>query len=263
MKNKQQPPRSTSWGRVAGWYEQNVEKDESYHATLLLPNLLRLISVKKGERMVELGCGSGFFCERFAAFGAEMVGVDLSKELIAIAQQRAQKQNLTIRYHAGSAEKLGMIAEKSIDTTVIVLAIQNMRDIRAVFAECSRVLKKNGRLVLVMNHPAFRIPKYSSWGWDAALQYRRIDRYLSEISIPIQMHPGKKSHEITTSFHRSLQAYAQSLREAGFGIVNLEEWISNKKSTSGPRAKIENVARGEFPLFLYLEAKPLTLASKP
>ena len=142
MKNKQQPPRSTSWGRVAGWYEQNVEKDESYHATLLLPNLLRLISVKKGERMVELGCGSGFFCERFAAFGAEMVGVDLSKELIAIAQQRAQKQNLTIRYHAGSAEKLGMIAEKSIDTTVIVLAIQNMRDIRAIFAECSRVLKK-------------------------------------------------------------------------------------------------------------------------
>ena len=98
-----------------------------------------------------------------------------------------------------------------------------------------------------MNHPAFRIPKYSSWGWDAALQYRRIDRYLSEISIPIQMHPGKKSHEITTSFHRSLQAYAQSLREAGFGIVNLEEWISNKKAPRD-RAQRLRTSRGvNFP----------------
>ncbi len=250
---------STSWGRVAKWYGPAIEKEDSFHTTLILPNLLRLLAVKKGESILDLGCGTGFFSEELARVGGTCVGIDLSREFILSAQERAKAQKLPIRYHVGSADRIGMIADASVDTVLIVLAIQNMERYRGVFAECARVLKRTGRIAIVMNHPAFRIPKSSSWEWDAktGVQYRRVDAYLSESRIAIQMHPGARSREVTSSFHRPLQSYVSALRAVGMGISNMEEWISNKQSTSGPRAAVENRARKEFPLFLFLEARRL------
>jgi SAM-dependent methyltransferase len=126
----------------------------------------------------------------------------------------------------------------------------------AVFQECSRVLKTGGRFFLVLNHPAFRVPKASSWGWDEKdrVQYRRIDAYLSEAKVPMQMHPGSKPGSYTLSFHRPLQFYMKALRKAGFLLESLEEWNSERKSEPGPRAKAEDKARKEIPLFLTLIA---------
>lgn len=252
---------STSWGRVAKWYDGAIQQEGSYQKTVILPNLDRLFLIKKNEHLLDLGCGTGFFSEHFARKGADVVGVDLSDELLLTAQKNAREQKLSIRYHIGSADRLGMVSKESMDSVVIILAIQNMKNYSEVFTECARVLKRNGRLAIVMNHPVFRIPKKTSWGWDmdAKIQYRRIDAYLSEQSIAIQMHPGSKRHEITTSFHRPLQSYMAALCKAGFCISNFEEWISKKQSTSGPRAPLENRARIEFPLFLYLEARKRTL----
>lgn len=258
-KGKKEQSRQTSWGRVAKWYESAVQREDSYHKTLILPNVMRLLAPKKGESVLDLGCGSGVFSEEFARAGARVTGVDLSPEFIFSAQERAREQKLAINYSVGSADRLGMIAPGSIDTVVIVLALQNMERMKAVFIECARILKKGGRLAIVLNHPAFRIPQNSSWEWDMKLgvQYRRVDAYLSEQRIAIQMHPGSKSREITTSFHRPLQSYFSSLSASGLCVSRLEEWISNKISTSGPRAPIENKARKEFPLFLYLEARKI------
>ena len=89
------------------------------------------------------------------------------------------------------------------------------------------------------------------------VQYRRVERYLSELHIPIQMHPGADPREKTLSFHRPLQSYAKALASAGFAIARIEEWNSHKKSQPGPHAKAEDLARKEIPLFLLLEAKKI------
>lgn len=152
-------------------------------------------------------------------------------------------------------------------------AIQNIKNFALALAEAFRVLRQGGRLVIVMNHPSFRIPKRSGWGFDyeKKIQYRRVDEYISESETAISMHPGLNASEgrvgrtdssdesvlgevFTISFHRPLQAYFKALRKAGFLVSRLEEWTSNKKSQSGPRVDAENKARREFPLFLALEA---------
>jgi hypothetical protein len=108
-----------------------------------------------------------------------------------------------------------------------------------------------------MNHPAFRVMKKSSWGWDEEkkIQYRRVEEYLSESKERIQMHPGDRPKEYTISFHRPLQYYFKSLNKSGFSVDKLEEWNSHKKSQPGPRAKAEDRARKEIPIFLFLEAR--------
>jgi ubiquinone/menaquinone biosynthesis C-methylase UbiE len=161
------------------------------------------------------------------------------------------------------------VKDHSVDVIIIVLAIQNIENINAVFAECKRVLKPGGKLFMVLNHPAFRIPKASDWQTEhdheknQQVMYRRIAGYLSERKIAIDMHPGKsaagkRTEKIeTVSFHRPLQIYSKALAKSGFAIARLEEWDSHKKSLPGPRQKAEDTARKEIPLFLCIEAQQL------
>ena len=236
--------KNTSWGKTYHWGE--------YQRDLILPNILRLLNIKKGEVILDLGCGAGLFTKEFLNAGAQVIGVDVSKDLIALAKTNANSG----KFYVGSADRLNFLEDNSINKITIILAIQNMENISSVFMECRRVLKNGGKLFLVMNHPAFRIPKASGWEWDDQIktQYRRLDSYMSETTEKIRMHPGDQPEATTISFHRPLQIYFKSLSKSGFCVTKLEEWISNKKSEPGPRAKAEDVARKEFPLFLFLES---------
>jgi len=243
---------STSWGNVANWYDNLLKKDnDSYQTKLILPNLLRLVEAKKGEVIVDLACGQGFFAREFAKFGVKVIGVDISHELIEIA-----KQDESVEYHVSSAHKLDFLQNQSINKVLIVLSLQNIENAGEVIKEIVRVLKPKGKLFILLNHPAFRIPKGSSWGWDNAkkIQYRRLDRYLSESKEQIQMLPGSKPWKKTISFHRPLQFYFKALSKNGLLVSRLEEWSSHKTSEVGPKKASEDKARHEFPLFLFLEA---------
>ena len=245
----------TSWGNVASWYDEMLEeKDGTYQKNVILPNILRLLDIKKGEVVLDLACGTGFFSREFFKNGAKVFGTDISPELIKIAKENSPKE---IKYFISPADRLTSIGDKSVDKIVIILAVQNIENISDVFGECHRVLKTDGKLFLIMNHPAFRIPKKSSWGFDEKnkIQYRRMDEYMSESKSKIEMHPGKDGGESTVSFHRPLQSYFKMLNKNGFCVTGLEEWISDKKSQPGPRATAEDKARKEFPFFLFIETK--------
>ncbi len=246
----------TSWGKVADWYDELLQKEDgTYQKELILPNLLRLLELKKGEAVLDLACGQGFFSREFARAGANVTGVDISTELITIAKTKSPKG---IMYHVASADNLSSLRSHSFDKAVIVLAFQNIENVQGTLVECRRVLQEHGKIFIVLNHPAFRIPKASSWGFDEKLkvQYRRIDSYISESQERIQMHPSvRATDDYTLSFHRPLQFYFKAFIKAGFAVTRLEEWNSHKESEAGPRAATENRARKEIPLFLFIEAR--------
>ncbi len=244
----------TSWGSVADWYDTYLEvTPDSYQEAVIAPNVLRILALKKDEHVVDIACGQGYFTRLFGEASTKVVGADISKELIAVAKKRSPK----IDFHVAPAHNLSFAAPATFDVATIVLAIQNIENIGDVFAEVKRVLKPNGRFVLVMNHPAFRIPKRTRWGWDEneKSQYRRVDGYLSAATIPIDMHPGAAKSAQTISYHRSLQDFFKALAKSGFAVTRLEEWISHKKSEKGPKQKAEDTARKEIPLFLMLECR--------
>ncbi|MHB1118057.1 MAG: class I SAM-dependent methyltransferase [Minisyncoccota bacterium] len=257
MKRPIKKSKETSWGGVAAWYDTLLEKgDDTYQAKVVLPNLLRVMNLKKGERVLDLACGQGFFSRVFHAAGAEVTGVDIGAPLIAFAKKQSPKD---IKYFVRSAEDLAIFQDGYFEKISIVLAIQNIEALHKVFKECARVLSPTGKLFLVLNHPAFRIPKSSSWGYDETtkMQYRRVDRYMSESKVAIDMNPSRPGTSMTVSFHRSFQYYFKTLANAGFAVARLEEWLSHRESEQGPRKIAEDRARKEIPLFLFLEARKL------
>ena len=245
----------TSWGRVAEWYGEYLGKEDTYQSQVILPNLVRLLAIKKGEKVLDLACGQGFFTREMVRFGADIVGADISPELVAEARKNAPGAI----FHVAPASELSFAHKGELDAVVCVLALQNMEDISAVFAEVRRVLKPGGRFLMVLNHPAFRVLRRSSWGWDEEhkIQYRRIDGYLSAAKISVDMAPGLKNNEKTISYHRSLQDFFKALAKSGLAVTRLEEWVSHKESGKGPRQKAEDTARKEIPLFMAFEARCL------
>ncbi len=251
--------KKTSWGKVANWYRNLLEGEGTYQKEVILPNLLRNLNIRKGETILDLACGPGFFSDAFSKAGAKVFGSDISRELIEIAKKETSPK---IRYFVSPADDLSFLPDGSADKITIILAIQNIENVQGVFRESARVLKPAGKLLMVMNHPAFRIPKGSAWGWDAQnkIQYRRVDSYLSESKVKIQTHPSASSGRVlspkdyTISFHRPLQFYFKLLAKNNFCASRLEEWISHKTSEEGPRAEAEDRSRKEIPLFLFLEA---------
>ncbi|MDP3999215.1 MAG: methyltransferase domain-containing protein [bacterium] len=241
--------KNTSWGKESVW--------GSYQKEVILPNLLRLLKLKKNEVILDLACGAGFFVKEFSKTGARAIGADISRALISAA-----KNNSSADFYVSPADDLRFLKDKSVDKITLIFAIQNIENVAGSLKEANRVLKPQGKLFIVMNHPAFRIPQESSWGWDseAGVQYRRIDRYLSESKAKIEMHPSATRLEsnpgpagYTISFHRPLQFYFKALEKNGFSVIRLEEWVSNKTSGPGLRAAAENRSRSEIPLFLFLE----------
>jgi len=245
----------TSWGNVADWYDKHLSDDNTFHAQVIAPNLERIVSLKANESMLELGCGQGYFIEKFSTISNRVTGVDIGKQLIEIAQSKNPKA----KFMVGNAEDPKLLPGQQFDVIIVILAIQNMRDLAAVAKNLSRLIKNDGKVVVVMNHPAFRVPQQSGWGIDPErkIQHRSVAAYMSEMEIKIDMTPGKAANkEMTLSYHRPLQVYSKAFSKEGFGIVKIEEWISHRKS-SGLHAKMEDKARKEIPMFMCMVLKKI------
>jgi SAM-dependent methyltransferase len=98
-----------------------------------------------GQRVLDVGCGTGFLGRRFAAQGARVVGVDIASEQVADANARARAAQLDARFFVASAEATA-VADHRFD---VVIAGQCWLyfDKARVVPEVLRVLAAGGRLV--------------------------------------------------------------------------------------------------------------------
>lgn len=248
----------TSWQSVAPWYNKIVGSEgHYYHEHVVLPGVLKLLDLSSDSSLVDLGCGQGVLARAIPDV-SEYLGLDKAATLIQQAERSIKKPHYSFQT-CDVTRKLKSI-EPKYSHAAIVLALQNMEYPQGAIDNAAHFLTDTGTLVIVLNHPCFRIPRQSGWGVDekSKQQYRWINRYRSPLKVPITMNPGKQNSAVTWSFHHSLHDYSHMLQTAGFVITKIEEWTSDKESV-GKAAKMENRARSEFPLFLAIQAKKLSL----
>lgn len=223
-----------------------------FHQHTILPGVLKLLNLGKDSSLLDLACGQGVV-ERQIPATMIYQGVDISRGFIESAKK--QTKNPLHRFTVGDIAQILPISKRDFSHAVIVLALQNIERADLVLANAKNYLRPGAIFVLVLNHPCFRIPRQSSWEIDERnkLQYRRINRYLSPLKIPINMHPGQKNSPLTWSFHEPLSYYSKILHDNKFYIDLIEEWLSDKES-EGRTARMENRGRAEFPLFLAIKA---------
>jgi SAM-dependent methyltransferase len=115
----------------------------------LYDSLVGWASLVAGERVLDIGCGSGGAARSAArAVGADglVVGLDISGEAIESARERTP-EGVPVVYRRCAAEKLTAIPDRSFDCVVASLVLDQVTDLRAVIAEAYRALRPGGRMV--------------------------------------------------------------------------------------------------------------------
>lgn len=239
---------NNSWQKVGKWYGKITEGEgHYYHKNVIIPKLLKILNINSSSKILDLGSGSGIF-GRSINKETLYTGIDLSAALIKEAVR--QDKNTKHVYIVGDATNFEL-KNKDYSDSVFILSFQNMKNAENAIKCAVKHLKNNGKLILVLNHPAFRIPRQSSWQVDAGnkTEYRRINKYMSSLEIPINMNPSDRNSELTWSYHYPISKIVEMLVSNGLLISRVEEWVSDKTSV-GSASKMENAARSEFPLFM-------------
>jgi ubiquinone/menaquinone biosynthesis C-methylase UbiE len=96
---------------------------------------------------LEVAIGTGVNLPHYPA-GVRLTGVDLSPDMLAVAETRAEKMGRPIRFIEGDAQDLPF-ADGSFDTVVCTYALCSVPDDARAISDMHRVLKPGGRLILV------------------------------------------------------------------------------------------------------------------
>lgn len=261
-KRSRPPVARTSWDPVAAWYQGMVgESGHKFHQKYAIPAILDLLRPREGEHILDIGCGPGVLAPFIADAGARYTGVDASARLLQFAQERHGGDGRFLLGDARNLSGLRELRQGEFDAVTFLLSIQDMDPLDEVLRSAAWALRDGGHAVVLMTHPCFRVPRQSGWGWDdeRKLRFRRVDRYLTPLPVPMKPYPGQQAG-VTRSFHRPLEMYLNGLAANDMLVDRVSEIPAYDEREASAHPRAENLADREIPLFLGLRARKISAA---
>jgi SAM-dependent methyltransferase len=127
-------------------------RDFEAEAPVVDRSLIADLAPHPGERLLDVGTGTGAVALRAARAGANVTGVDLAPALIDTARRLARTAGLSIRFDVADAERLPY-PDASFDVVCSVLGVVFAPDHTAATRELARVCRPAGRLGIVAWRP--------------------------------------------------------------------------------------------------------------
>jgi SAM-dependent methyltransferase len=181
--------------------------------------LVSMLPELKGKRVVDLGCGFGWFCRWVREAGAaEVLGLDVSASMLARAGETTADPAIT--YRQSDLDSLELPAA-SFDLAYSSLTLHYLEHLAELFATVHRALVPGGRFVFSAEHPLYTEP-----GPDYLDEGPRTTDWLA---------PG------VVKQHRTLATYLNLLIAAGFTLRRVEEWGPTRAEIAAhPEWKIDH-----------------------
>ncbi|NWB72674.1 class I SAM-dependent methyltransferase [Pseudomonas sp. G5001] len=209
------------------------------------PALQSMLPPMPGLKVVDLGCGYGWFSRWAQEQGAEQVlGLDVSQKMLARAKEMTSSSAIT--YAIADLEKLEL-PDATFDLAYSSLAFHYIVDLKGLFARIHQALVPGGRLVFSIEHPIFMAPRQPGWlideqgrkSWPVdsyQLQGPRVTNWLAEGVI---------------KQHRTVGTLLTLLIQAGFTLTHVDEWGPSEADLKARPALAEELER---PMMLLVAA---------
>jgi SAM-dependent methyltransferase len=146
------------WDVISSNYQAGtfISTDDIHYGPLGLgERSLGLLGDVAGKRAIEIGCGGGQNAIVLAKWGADVVGVDPSREQLKFARKLARQEGAKVRFEEGIAENLSVFPDESFDLAISSYAFDYVTDLGSAYREACRILAPGGILVFCLSHPWF------------------------------------------------------------------------------------------------------------
>src|SRR6186713_3106029 len=121
--------------------------------------LVQRLGITKGLKVLDLGCGDGTTALPEAKLGADVLGVDIARNLVEAGNRRAAEHGLNnLKFQQGDASNLGQLPDKAFDLVVTIFGAMFAPKPFEVAREMVRVTRPGGRIVMgnwIPNDPTF------------------------------------------------------------------------------------------------------------
>jgi len=207
------------------------------------------------QRVLDVGCGTGFLALRFAELGHHVTGIDLSPLMIDRARSKAEREGFKIDYRVGDASAIDCDGE-SYDIVVARHVVWNLPNPERGVAEWLRVLRPRGRLIVIEG----------KWAENEAMtrkrrHKRRFTETCKDAIVEISLRSGIQPKRL----RKTQRLYRRVVRELPFSggpstdrLVDLLERLSvldiEVESLMNPKLWEEPL---EFPRYLISGTRPV------
>jgi 2-polyprenyl-3-methyl-5-hydroxy-6-metoxy-1,4-benzoquinol methylase len=251
-----------AWNEGAEAWDVFVESGADYYRHKVHgPALLAACQPLAGRRILDLGCGQGFFSRELARHGAQVTAIDLSERLLQLARRREdQEGRLGIEYlQLNAADIASHLPPEGFDIVVACMSLQDMADVSGVLRGAFSLVHPTGRMIFSVPHPAtdmaFREWERDETGRKLCL---KVDRYFETGPALCQWTMARLKYHWSTPYWRyTLGEWTTLVINAGFVIDRLHE---PRPTAEQVQASPELEDCGRVPFFLIFDLrKPASL----
>jgi len=228
----------TSYDKIAEIYLPHAADKYSWNNLYERPYMLSVFDDFTGKKILDAGCGTGFYSKYAIEKNADVIAVDASQKMLDHLSKMIPSPKLKI-HKADLSEGLSFVVSGTIDYIVCSLALHYLEDWETVISEFHRVLKKNGKLYISTHHPFadYLLFKKNSY----------FDKYLVED----KWGTGKKSFKVFF-YTRSLTNLLKPFLNSEFTILSIDEPLPTKECKKVAPLIFEKLSKQSAFLFLVL-----------
>lgn len=192
--------------------------------------LWKLLGPLEGKSVLDVACGDGLYTRHLVERGAKVIGVDVSTEMIRIAQRIEDEKPLGIEYRVHDIAELPVLGSFDIVTAIYLLHYAPTREHLAQM--CSRIhanLKPGGQFVTFVVNPRYdpRGPNSTKYGF--TMQWKEGLKEGDKLQIDIHGEPSFRLH----CHFWSQATYEEALQGAGFREITWARPECSPESETG------------------------------
>ncbi len=138
----------------------------------------------EGEKILEISFGSGYLMTQYGSSKYEIYGIDYNEKMLEITSNKIAKKNIDAQLYQANVEKLPF-PDNTFDTIINTMAFTGYPNGEKAMSEIKRVLKKNGKLLLV----DFDYPKNKNWfGYKIVRLWEKFGDIIKDINTLLLQH---------------------------------------------------------------------------
>jgi 2-polyprenyl-6-hydroxyphenyl methylase/3-demethylubiquinone-9 3-methyltransferase len=139
------PEEINKFGSMAErWWDTQGEFKTLHDINPLRIAFIKQFSPLEGQRLIDVGCGGGMLTEALAQEGADATGIDLSQDLLDIADLHSLESGIQTSYRNISAEDMAAQHPQEFDMVTCMEMLEHVPDPGSIIKSCAQLVKPNG-----------------------------------------------------------------------------------------------------------------------